>query len=192
MPRFPIYHSIKRVILVLPFIFFFPEINAQRNDQPDTTRIITDDTVDSLQTTTFDERGLQDFPDSGVTESPGYFLDRKLQVSGGGPDTLEVRKLPDSVLKKMQADEHFWYANHQFKKEKKKEEESSFMDSTAFQTLLWLIIVGGFAAFVVIYLSNSNVGLFRKGGKTIASNTEGEVETDNIFEINYQRKLTKP
>ena len=66
-----------------------------------------------------------------------------------------------------------------------------FTDSTAFQTILWLVIIGGFAAFVIIYLANSNVGLFRKRNKPIAGDEEVEVETDNIFEINYQREIDK-
>jgi hypothetical protein len=44
---------------------------------------------------------------------------------------------------------------------------------------------------VIIYLANSNVGLFRKGGKSIAASEADEVETDNIFEINYQREIDK-
>ena len=42
-------------------------------------------------------------------------------------DTLQVqqRKLSDSLVKKMQSDKDYWYANKEFEKEKKKEYKNS-------------------------------------------------------------------
>ncbi|HET6994629.1 MAG TPA: hypothetical protein VFI06_06590, partial [Chitinophagaceae bacterium] len=60
-----------------------------------------------------------------------------------------------------------------------------------FQALLWILIIAGFALFVGVYLSNSNIGLFRRSGKAIAPGEEEQQETDNIFEINYQRDIDK-
>ncbi|HZI53380.1 MAG TPA: hypothetical protein VFD56_06750, partial [Chitinophagaceae bacterium] len=58
-----------------------------------------------------------------------------------------------------------------------------------FQTLLWFIIIGGFAAFLILYLYNSNVGLFRKS--SIIAAEESDSETGDIFAINYQREIDK-
>jgi hypothetical protein len=106
---------------------------------------------------------------------------------------LQLRKLPDSVLKKFQSDDAFWYVNYPFKNEKKEIEKENipFTEQPAFQTILWLVIIGGFAAVVIMYLANSNVGLFRKPNKPIGDSEEGNIETDNIFEINYQREIDK-
>ncbi|MFI5129739.1 MAG: hypothetical protein ACHQFX_07100 [Chitinophagales bacterium] len=194
---FPKYYSVKSIVLFLSFILFLLEINAQEKDQVDTARILSNDLermTDSLPEIPVDgENGNEVYQDSTLVSGSVYFLGKKLQARGGGPDSLEIRKLPDTVIRNRQADADFWYVNYAFQKEKKKarSESVSFADSIAFQTILWLVIIGGFAAFVIIYLANSNVGLFRKGNKSIAGNEEVEVETDNIFEINYQREIDK-
>jgi len=197
VPMFPKYQSIKTVVLLLSAILFFQEINAQEKGQVDSARILSDDLermTDSLPEISGDGENRDEvYQDSTLIAGSVYFLDKKLQARGGGPDSLEIRKLPDTVIRNRQADANFWYVNYAFQKEKKKarRESVSFTQSVAFQTILWLVIIGGFAAFIIIYLANSNVGLFRKGNKSIAGNEEGEVETDNIFEINYQREIDK-
>jgi hypothetical protein len=106
---------------------------------------------------------------------------------------VQQRKIPDSLLKKMQDDDDFWYANAVIEKEKKKEPNSSYVplgQRDWFQTLVWLIIIGGFAAFLMIYLSGSNVGLFRKKSRITASEEE-EMITEDIFAINYQKEIDR-
>ncbi len=165
------------------FLFFFTRIPAQNNDQPDSAVGV----ADSLQTT------IEGNGDTAVINNSVYFLNKALQVSGGGPDSLAIRKLPDSIVTNLLRDDNFWYVNYLFEKEKKQEEKESesFTQSTGFQTILWLIIIGGFAAFVIIYLANSNVGLFRKKSKSIAANEDDGTDTGNIFGINYQREIDK-
>ena len=58
-----------------------------------------------------------------------------------------------------------------------------------FKPCLWFIIIGGFAAFLILYLYNSNVGLFRKS--SIIAAEESDSETGDIFAINYQREIDK-
>ncbi len=110
--------------------------------------------------------------------------------------TIQSLKVPDSLVKKMQSDDAFWYANTEIEKEKKKEDPSTDYSYTPltqrswFQTLLWLIIIGGFAGFLMVYLSGSNVGLFRKPDKMIV-NGEDEMITEDIFAINYQKEIDR-
>src|SRR6185295_5850979 len=100
---------------------------------------------------------------------------KQLHGNAGRLDSLQMRKLPDSAVKKLQVDEDFWYVDYLFNKEKKQDEKrTSFTNSAVFQTILWLIIIAGFATFVIIYLSNSNVGLFRRAGKAMITGDEGE------------------
>ncbi|MDP4263101.1 MAG: hypothetical protein Q8941_11290 [Bacteroidota bacterium] len=139
-----------------------------------------------------DENTGTQYQDSSKTNTPEYFTKKELQPGGGGPDSLYLRKLPDSVARKMAADDDFWYANHVFQKQKKDpESEIPFTRRPLFQTILWLAIIGGFAAFVIIYLANSNVGLFRRKNKIIGEGEESDAETGNIFEINYQKGIEK-
>lgn len=112
-------------------------------------------------------------------------------------DSLHVqqRNVPDSIVSAMQEDEDFWYANAVIEKEKSKPDKESARyipigQRTWFQTLLWLLIIGGFAAALMWYLAGSNVGLFRRKNKS--ENAEDEaIITEDIFAINYQREIDR-
>ncbi|HWR32933.1 MAG TPA: hypothetical protein VN451_05385, partial [Chitinophagaceae bacterium] len=101
--------------------------------------------------------------------------------------------VPANRVKEMQEDDDFWYANTEIKKEEPEFKKSGYVRLSRqswFQTLLWLVIIGGFAAAIMWYLGSSNIGLFRK--KNIAASTDvtGEIPED-IFAINYQREIEK-
>jgi len=138
----------------------------------------------------------QDPPDQEGYKDEGI-VDRKqehfLKKGEGAGDNLVIQqlKVPDSLVKKMQADDDFWYANAVIEKEKKKEDTYTPLGQrTWFQTLIWLIIIGGFAGFLMVYLTGSNVGLFRKANKMIATG-EDEMITEDIFAINYQKEIDR-
>jgi hypothetical protein len=164
-------------------LLFSMQLQAQTEE--DSTQMITEGVKEDIA-----DKEEQD--DSGDNE---YFL-KKWEYAG---DSLSIqqRKLSDSLVKKMQADKNFWYANEEFEKEKKKEQQKKdaayvpLGRRSWFQTLMWFLIIGGFAAFLIIYLSGSNIGLFRK--KNVI-NKEGEDEegiTEDIFAINYQKEIDK-
>jgi hypothetical protein len=58
------------------------------------------------------------------------------------------------------------------------------------EVILWLIIIGGFAAFIMWYLANSNISLFQKKSRAIAFEDD-DTETEDIFAINYQKEIDK-
>jgi hypothetical protein len=60
-----------------------------------------------------------------------------------------------------------------------------------FSTLLFFVIVGVFLAGLIMYLSNSNIGLFRKKDRKTATIQEEELITEDIFAINYQKDIDK-
>lgn len=62
-----------------------------------------------------------------------------------------------------------------------------------FQTLVWIIIVGGFAGAILWYLMSGNVGLFRRKDKANADagKEEEEALSEDIFAINYQKEIDK-
>ncbi|MEO8406369.1 MAG: hypothetical protein ABI480_17295, partial [Chitinophagaceae bacterium] len=150
----------------------------------DTVKVETapaqDDTIvdEDEQTTSSDEE-----------RKPDYFLPK--WTSGGEHDTLQLRRISDSQKTKMSRDENFWYANYIFKKKKPENQQTDRRESTSnsFSTLIWILIIAGFVAFLVLYLNNSNVKLFRSS-KTIADEEAG-LETDDIFAINYQKEIDK-
>ncbi len=197
MKQIKLYHIIKRVSILAVLLIAGNALLAQQDEETDSIRILSDelrrinDTIPGSGS--IDTDNDETYADSIAPTANVYFLRKDLQENDGIRDSLQVRRLPDSTVRRFRADEDFWYVNYIFKKEKKEEPDKSvpFTQTRAFETLLWLIIVGGFAAFVVIYLANSNIGIFRKGHKTIAGAIESEDATENIFEINYQREIER-
>ena len=162
---------------------------ASAQDQPtDTSRtpnVDLDSVViyDKLQE---EEIQAEDTVTKTDEEKKEYFL--PVTASPGEP--ILVRKIPAERREAMQRDGSFWYANKSFrKKERSYKDGDSIADSPAFQLILWIIIIGCFAAGIILYLSNSNVRLFRRSRNI--SDTEMEEETDDIFGINYQKEIEK-
>lgn len=174
---------------------FFPLLlYAQSNDKSDTLVVLTTDTTiytaPDKEATPPDEADYTDDDDDDdvVVEKKeeSYFLQK--WMTGNLADSLQLRHLTDSAVNAMRNDGAFWYANAEFEKEKIKENKKSW-SSPLIEALFWILIIGGFLVFLVLFLSNSNVKIFRssKGIKT----EEIEEETDNIFAINYQKETDK-
>ncbi len=142
-----------------------------------------------------------------------HFLDRSDTLS------VQQRTIPGQEIRKMKEDGDFWYADADIKRKKSKEQiayerehgqkgqkekdeqalkeeqqqNTSYIplgQRSWFQTFLWVIILGVFVIGLFIYLRGSNVGLFRKKNKRLASTGEEEISED-IFAINYQREIDK-
>lgn len=160
--------------ILIRHILFFPAtvVNAQE---------ITD-TV-----TTYDSGNQHHTGHTG--ENANYFL--QLDQYPRKKDSLHWRRLPASVVKKMQEDDDFWYANADIKKPGAKQSETPITEQKWFEVILWLIIISGFAGFIMIYLQNSNVWLFNRRNKQLSSTREDEIETDDIFAIHYQKEIDK-
>lgn len=114
--------------------------------------------------------------------------------------TVQERRLPAGYGARLKEDKDFWYADKSFNKKKEAVKEDGTKESeyiplgqrTWVQTLLWLIIIAGFATAIAFYLADSNVGLFRK--KNVAANNAGTGEEEmpeDIFAINYQKEIDK-
>lgn len=122
-----------------------------------------------------------------------YFTLRSEQEDSGPPRYVELRTMKDSFMVKLKREDAFWYVDYDFsrKKKDKKSNESLSESRPIPEGLLWMIIVGGFLGFLFIYLSNSNVGLFRRGSRALAQDSDGDVISENIFEINYEKEIEK-
>lgn len=152
-----------------------------------------------------------DYAEPPAEEKSGYFLHRWME--GYGMDSVLLRQLPDSVIQALKKDKDFWYADSVFKNQQRQPQGMAYAppndsvgnrrieyrresnaeekkSNPVLQTLLWIIIIGGFIAFLVIFLSNSNVSLFRKKDRRIDDDSAAE-ETEDIFAINYQKEIDK-
>jgi len=172
---------------------------AQTEQPPDSTAYV-EEVTDTLAEITDDDVVDEE-------KETNYFQEK--WMAGAGIDSLYLRQLSDSVRMRMQQDKDFWYANTPFEAQKQKrktgtadtgsekdhgadtgpEPEPESRSSGAFESLLWLFIIGGFIAFLVIYLSNSNIRLFRRS-RSIPEE-EVDTETADIFTIPYQKEIDK-
>jgi hypothetical protein len=162
-----------KIIFVFFLLLFFVYAKAQ-------------ETVDTVK------EEVEKMPRQGVEEQkPEYFL--KKWENNNDSAVFTERHVADKQVKKMQQDDDFWYANALLMKKKLKERDDSFipvMERAWFQTVLWLIIIAGFAGVIIWWLSQSNVSLFRKKNTMIES--EGEEEgLQDIFAINYQKEIDR-
>lgn len=122
-----------------------------------------------------------------------YFLNRWEQDDSL---VLQQRNIPAKDVKELQQQDAFWYANTDIKKEKpaQKKLDNPYVplgQQIWFQTLLWLLIIGGFAAAVMWFLAGSQVGLFRKRNKAAPTKGETNEIPEDIFAINYQQEIDK-
>lgn len=171
---------------LLVFLLLLPALVRAQND----TTILADSLPQQII-----EAPAEEPPPAEVSEDNtknDYFLKK---WDSPVDSSIVQRHLPDSLLKKMQQDDDFWYANAEIKEEKEPDDKRSNYIPLGrqqwFQTLLWLVIIGGFAAAIMWWLAGSNVGLFRKKNKDLQNITEDELVTEDIFAINYQKEIDK-
>ena len=166
------------LFLLLPFILMAQNENTETG-WPDT--LIFKEKLDSIIQKASEKNSFKET--NGATEEnfPQYFLNKKVI------DSLQLRRLPDSIIKQLKQDDNFWYANYNFKKTDPT--RVPILERQWFQVLLWLIIIGGFAAFIMWYLAFSQVGIFRKSDKPIDTIADEGLIMDDIFAINYQKEI---
>ena len=140
-------------------------------------------TIDSVTENTVNEVAWED----SSIDRTDYFMDKT------GNDFFKNYKRRNTAgqsIREMKSKSPFWYADYVFKKNTvRPDERVPVTEHPLFQTFLWVLIVGGFAAFVILYLANSNAGIFRKS-RQLGSEEMNE-ETDDIFAINFQREIDK-
>jgi hypothetical protein len=134
-----------------------------------------------------DEDAYTDESDDETKADEEFFL--RKEFTGGLPDSFQLRKLPVETIKALREDKAFWYANEAFKKKEKQKQGKNFTAHPFFQTVLWLIIIGGFVTFLILYLYNSNARLFRRSSQITEEETDPE--SSDIFTINYQKEIDK-
>lgn len=186
--------ALRMILLFVSLHLISLGINAQ-NTEPvvDTAVLYEMDTV--VNTVEAVKESTDDDDEAYQVEEveKNYFLP-KYMIEYGAIDSFKFRHLPPAVLKSLKEDKDFSYANK--KPADKAKARQSYNSSRpvsqhpVFQTILWLIVIGGFVAFLVIYLLNSNVNLFRKSSRII-DEEETDVMTDDIFAISYAKEIDK-
>lgn len=101
---------------------------------------------------------------------------------------VPVRTFPPSEVRSLQESDDYWYANREPEKKKMKPAKTWQFDGSGSQTFLWILIVCCFVAVVIWYLASSNIFLFRKKSKPLASDVPDGIHED-IFSLNYSAEI---
>ena len=132
-----------------------------------------------------------------VNESDSLFSSRneKKYYFNELSDTQKIkeRKIDDSIVNRVKADDAYWYVNEAPKKKEQKttQEQKGLLQQQWFKTLFWILLMGGFVSLLVWFLASSNIRLFRKTSKIIDPDETNEPPSENIFEINYEQEISK-
>jgi hypothetical protein len=107
---------------------------------------------------------------------------------------IDTRKVPSSDVNRLKDDDAFWYANAA--REKKKQRSSpSFTESVGnkawFKVLVWVLIGGAFIAIIILFLSSSNISLFRKKQETAETKEEEGEFGEDIFSMDHEREIRR-
>lgn len=151
---------------------------AQDEVHPDSLATIIDESLSAP-----DEEEEEAEEEKEKKEAPDYFLPAK------NDSIQQLRTVSDSIVAALRNDDDFWYANAVFKQKEQQARKKPFFRSNFFQALLWLVAVGGFITFLIIFLSNSQVNLFRR--KSITVQPEPGEEVTDIFAIHYEKEIEK-
>lgn len=198
------------------FVFMLVCMTSVSNAQPDTGYYEKREVVQEG-----DQPPPEVVVDEGVTDDYQDDDDDFVQKSEYNDPQYEHRHLPDGSVREMKEDDDFWYANGEAAEKKKKmdkvpsrngnpgqgqepEYQAPEYDSGTsadnrlsnqqwFQTLVWIIIIGGFAGAILWYLMSGNVGLFRRKDKANTESGSGDEDAlpEDIFAINYQKEIDK-
>jgi hypothetical protein len=166
----------KHIFCSIILVLFFLNVNAQ------------EDTFE-VQTPVVEPPAEYDQQSSTTTDDYYQF---KENIT---PSKVDARKIPDKDLARTRSDDDYWYVNEAPPREKRQISEpkkgNNIFDKAWFQTLFWIILVGGFVALLIWFLATSNISLFRKKQKTPVEENIDEAETEDIFEMNFEKEIQK-
>ncbi len=117
---------------------------------------------------------------------------------------VDVRRVDQAELDKLKKDDAFWYVNQNRKEEEKKEKEATpqgkkktVTDKTPvwekawFKTVMWILIGLTFIAIIIMFLSASDVFVFKKKAKKVKEQEDEEEMPEDIFAIPYEKEIQR-
>lgn len=160
-----------------------------RSIEADTMVYEIADTVPAVQPPAFKAGEDEEYGEDDDADDTEYFIHKEFTASI--VDSIRLKQLPGDMKATLREDDAFWYANENFRREtdKKLKEETPFFARDLVQAILWAIIIGGFIVFMIIYLKNSQVRLFRRS--VAIDNDESGLDTSDIFSVNYESEIEK-
>jgi hypothetical protein len=180
-------------IVTLVILFGMPLSLQAQVEEDDTTSHVEVGPVEIVDSTV----GVTDEVKTYDTDPVKYFSEIEYQDEY---PKIHARQAKPGAVQDEKKEKAFWYADLAPDGKKPAEEEDNSIDirpartrltdQTWFQSILWFIIIGGFATCIGIYLSSNNVGIFRRKNVQMVMDGDGDIPED-IFAINYQQEIEK-
>jgi len=108
---------------------------------------------------------------------------------------VHVRSVPDSTLRRVRADDAYWYANtappRKKQQEQRKERRSGLHISSGVGTFIWILIIGTFIGLIIWYLASSEIRIFRKASAPIDMGGSAEDTPEDIFSLDYGKAIAR-
>ncbi len=184
---------IKHIVILLACWLSLSGIAFGQSNTPQDSSAIAPDNYKGNVDTVVDEPPAAD---SATSLAYDKFLTRRPQA------TVKQRRLPDSSVQKLKKDADFWYANKEVGKPKVETQEDKgggfwdgffkILGSDLFRLIFWILVIGGFIAIIVMFLTSGNVSLFAARSKKLrGAGMETEDISDNIFTIDFETRINK-
>lgn len=129
-------------------------------------------------------------PHDGITDEEEGTVKNSFDSLFDNNEAVAIRSLPDSLVKQFLADDDYWYASAPPQKKKQKTSstaEKSFLNTTWFSNLFWIVVISTFIGLLVWYIATGNAGIWQKKPPAIAS--EQEVEEEDIFALDFVSRI---
>jgi len=127
--------------------------------------------------------------DKAVEKPPIEFIDARLDTT-----TLILRSSLNDSLEKVKKQAVYQYTpiNEKLKNESKNNNApsyDSFLSSSMFSFLFWLITIGCLVVVIVLYALDGNFKIFSGKAKPIQTTVEEDVFNQNIFDLDYAKLI---
>ena len=158
--------------------------------------IITPPVFDSVTETVITEVGADEdelYDDTMLDTTTGEEVSTKKNSFDSllaNNEVVQVRNIPDSLVKRFLTDEDYWYASVAPQKKKIKKpstQKESFINTTWFSNLFWIVVISTFIGLLIWYIATGNAGIWQKKSASIAN--EKEEEEEDIFALDFASRI---
>jgi hypothetical protein len=129
--------------------------------------------------------------------APLYFLRKEDTTSLFDSSAITWRAVPDSVVQSLKRDGAFWYADKNMEKKEDTGKLSwgdriligllKLLANPVFRQIIWIIIIGGFAAAVIWFLVQNQMNIFGPGRKPSVVRKTETGATEDILSADLEK-----
>jgi hypothetical protein len=127
----------------------------------------------------------------GIHDDEDFYQDNSYFQPRLAPSKVSERRIEEEKVLAIKAEDEYWYADLEPKKDQAKKKEPGFFQSDLAKTLFWILITGGFVALLIWFLASGNISLFRRKARVHSLKQVGSTEEEDIFSLDYEMEIQK-